>query len=167
MSKSEWTPETFISQRVKQYQGWYDAKAVAAKKKYLSMRGFSVVAGILVPILINFPHDPVVFDVHIIKAIATLISLLMTAFISLEGVLRYREQWKNYRSTEQKLGHETIYFKGGIGVYRNLALDDAFRLFVERVEDAIRAENAATLNVMTTAGEPSGTKEVGETMQNS
>lgn len=73
----------------------------------------------------------------------------------MESVLHYREQWKNYRPTEQLLGHETIAFRAGIGIYRGLDLEGAFKLFVERVEDAIRSENAATLNVMTMANEPS------------
>ncbi|QGM46243.1 DUF4231 domain-containing protein [Methylocystis heyeri] len=101
------------------------------------------------------------------KVTVTIISLLVVIFVSLESVIHYREQWKNYRSTEQLLGHETIFFKSGIGVYRNMAPDDAFKLFVERVEDAIRAENAATLNVMTMANEPSATGAARSTVQNS
>jgi len=54
------------------------------------------------------------------------------------------------------LGHETVAFKAGIGVYRGLNPQQAFKLFVERIEEAIRSENAATLNIMTMAGEPSG-----------
>jgi hypothetical protein len=131
------------------------------------MRGFAVVAGGLVPVLINIPYNPVIYDIPITKVIVTIISLLVVIFVSLESVLHYREQWKNYRSTEQLLGHETIFFKSGIGIYRNLAPDDAFKLFVERVEDAIRAENAATLNVMTMANEPSATGVARSTVQNS
>ncbi len=156
MTQSEWTPETFLAERVAQYQGWYDRKAVAAKSRYLQMRSFSVVAGGVVPVLINIPPEAgYLLGLPVIRLIVTIISLLVVISVSLESVFHYREQWKNYRSTEQLLGHETIAFKGGVGAYRGLNPPEAFSLFVERVEDAIRSENAATLNVMTMANEPS------------
>lgn len=147
-------PQSFISSRVRQYQSWYDKKAVFAKSRYLFMRGFSVVAGSLVPVLINIQYAPVFKGIEVMTVIVTAISLLVVISVSLESVLHYREQWKNYRSTEQLLGHETIAFENGIGNYRNLDPAEAFKMFVERVEEAIRAENAATLNVMTMANEP-------------
>ena len=156
MTQPEWTPELFISDRVTQYQGWYDRKAVTAKSRYLQMRGFSVVAGGTVPVLINIPPEADhLLGFPVIRATVTIISLLVVISVSLESVLHYREQWKNYRSTEQLLGHETIAFKSGIGAYRGLSPQEAFSMFVERVEEAIRSENAATLNVMTMANEPS------------
>jgi hypothetical protein len=155
MTQSDWTPETFLAERVTQYQGWYDRKAVTAKSRYLQMRGFSVVAGGVVPVLINIPQEADrIFGLPVVRLAVTVISLLVVISVSLESVFHYREQWKNYRSTEQLLGHETIAFKAGVGAYRGLNPPEAFSLFVERVEDAIRSENAATLNVMTMANEP-------------
>lgn len=95
--------EAFISERVRQYQTWYDKKAVWAKKRFLFMRGFSVVGGSVVPVLINVPNDVLLFGVPVLKALVTLTSLLVVIAVSLESVLHYREQWKNYRSTEQLL----------------------------------------------------------------
>jgi hypothetical protein len=66
----------------------------------------------------------------------------------------YREQWKNYRSTEQYLSREKVMFLAGEGPYRKVSKDEAFILFVERVEAAIESENASTLNVMTVATQP-------------
>jgi len=149
------SPEQYISERVEQYQGWYDKKSVATKSRYLRMRAFSVVGGGLVPVLINIPSDLSILGVPVIQALVTVISLLVVIVVSLESVFHYREQWKNYRSTEQFLGHEKFLFRSRVGRYHALTDEDAFRLFVERVEEAIAAENAATLNVMTMASEPS------------
>jgi Protein of unknown function (DUF4231) len=154
MVESGWNPETYISERVRQYQNWYDRKAVTSKARYLRMRTFSVVAGGLVPVLINIAYDPTLFGIPIIKLVVTLISLLVVISVSLESVLHYREQWKNYRSTEQLLGHEVVAYRSAIGSYRDESPENAFKLLVERVEEAIRAENSATLNVMTMANEP-------------
>jgi len=145
------TPELYVDERLKQYQSWYDRKAVQAKSRYLRMRAFSVIGGGLVPVLVN--TDFSMWGYAINKPIVTVISLLVVVTVSLESVFHYREQWKNYRSTEQLLGHELFRYRGGIGPYRDQTPDNAFLLFVERVEDAISAENTATLNVMTRAAE--------------
>jgi hypothetical protein len=149
------TPEQYISERLEQYQGWYDKKSVAMKSKYLRMRALSVVGGSLVPVLINVTHDATLWGISVVKAVVTLISLGVVISLSLESVFHYREQWKNYRSTEQLLGHEKFYFRTRVGRYHGLSDEAAFRLLVERVEDAVAAENAATLNTMTTASEAS------------
>jgi hypothetical protein len=147
--------EEYISERIEQYQQWYDTKAVTAKSKYLGMRAFSVVGGGLVPVLVNIPQQSL-WGFPIIQFSVTIISLLVVIVVSLESVYHYREQWKNYRSTEQLLGHEKFIFKSRVGRYQNLNDDDSFKLLVERVEEAIYAENAATLNIMTTASESTG-----------
>ena len=67
-------------------------------------------------------------------------SLLVVVSVSMESVYHYREQWKNYRSTEQLLGHEQFEFLARVGPYEGLEEDKedkAFRLFVERIENAI------------------------------
>jgi len=154
-SKSLLTPEQYISERLEQYQGWYDRKSVATKTKYLRMRALSVVGGSLVPVLINIPYPAAVAGIPVVKAVVTLISLGVVISLSLESVFHYREQWKNYRSTEQLLGHEKFFFRTRVGRYHGVSDEVAFRLLVERVEDAVSAENAATLNTMTTASETS------------
>jgi len=83
----------------------------------------------------------------------TVLSLVVVILVSLESVFHYREQWKNYRSTEQLLGDETVYFETRVGPYEGFSAQEAFRTLVERVESAIAAENASTLNVMTLAGQ--------------
>jgi Protein of unknown function (DUF4231) len=157
------TPEEYIKERVDQYQAWYDRKAVSVKSLYLRMRACSVIGGAIVPVLINVHPSWTYYGVDLIKTAVTLISLMVVAFVSLESVFHYREQWKNYRSTEQLLGHEKFLFLSRVGRYANLDEAKAFRLFVDRVEDAIATENSATLNVMTMAGETTeGTKKTGD-----
>lgn len=82
-----------------------------------------------------------------------MLSVVVVAAVSLESVYRYREQWKNYRSTEQLLGHERVYFETKVGPYHGLSKREAFSALVARVERAIAGENSATLNVMTLGGQ--------------
>ncbi len=124
------------------------------KTKYLRMRALSVVGSSLVPVLINVPH-PYFAGVSVVQVAVTFISLCVVISLSLESVFHYREQWKNYRSTEQLLGHEKFFFQTRVGRYHGVSDEAAFKLLVERVEDAVAAENASTLNTMTTASETS------------
>lgn len=142
----EMTPQTYVETRLGQYQGWYDRKATRMKAMHLRMRTVSVVGGALVPVLVNL-------DLGFARMTATVISLVVVASVSLESVYRYREQWKNYRSTEQLLGHERVYFAARVGPYHGLSDRDAFTTLVARVEKAIASENSATLNVMTLGGQ--------------
>ena len=136
--------EHYIKERIKGYQTWYDGKARSCKSRYLWMRGLTVVGGALVPVLVNF-------DFNAVQYTTTTVSLLVVILVSLESVLHYREQWKNYRSTEQYLGHELVYYETRAGAYRDIDGKQAFLLLVDRVESAIASENAATLNTMTLA----------------
>jgi len=145
------TPEGYIKDRVEQYQAWYNQKSVKVKRLYLWMRACSVVGGAIVPVLINVQPGWTFRGIDLVKVVVTLISLMVVTFVSLESVFHYREQWKNYRSTEQLLGHEKFLFLSRVGRYASLDGAKAFHSFVERVEDAIATENSATLNVMTMA----------------
>jgi len=145
---SSMTPEEYIDERLNQFREWYDKKAVRAKKYYQWMRAITVVGGAVVPVIINLPYE-----VKITKNITTIISLIVVVLISLESVFHFREQWKNYRSTEQLLAKEYFNFVAGEGPYRNQDEKKAFLDFVDRVENAIASENASTLNVMTTLSE--------------
>ena len=149
------TPEQYIAERIEQYQAWYNAKSVTAKRRYLGMRALSVVGGGLVPVLINIPSQLSLVGVPVIQAIVTIISLLVVISVSLESVFHYREQWKNYRSNEQLLGHEKFLFRSRVAPYEGMQDAEAFRLLVKRIEEAIAAENATTLSLMTMAGQNS------------
>ena len=104
------TADAYIKDRLEQYQAWYDRKAVSVKSRYLRMRACSVIGGAIVPVLINVQPGWLVYGLDPIKILVTLISLLVVTLVSLESVFHYREQWKNYRSTEQLLGHERFLF---------------------------------------------------------
>ena len=140
------TQEEYIDERLNQFREWYDKKASSAKKIALRMRAVTVVGAAIVPVLINLKFPGV--DIT-----STIISLIVVVFVSLETVFHFREQWKNYRSTEQLLAKEYFNFVTAEGPYREKEEREAFLNFVDRVENAIASENASTLNVMTTLSE--------------
>ncbi len=147
---SSWEPVDYIQQRVKQYQSWYDRKAVTAKSYYLRMRTIIVISGVFLPVVVNSSIIPWK------DGISSVISLIVAGGVALENVYHFREQWKNYRSTEQFLSREQVLFLTGEGGYKDIkCAQAAFIYFVERCESAIEAENASTLNIMTLAPQES------------
>lgn len=143
--------QEYISERLNESIAWYDKNAAKKKKSYLQMRAITVISGAVVPVLVNLKFPGVQY-------ITTFLSLVVVLLVSLESVYHFREQWTNYRSTEQLLRMEYFFFTANDGPYAKMDKDDAYRLFVERVESAIEAENASTLQVMTTAAETKRTK---------
>jgi hypothetical protein len=148
--------QDYIEERINQFRGWYDKKAGKSKSTYLWMRTLTVVGGAVVPILINISGDDWV------KYFTSVVSLMVVVLVSLESVFHFREQWKNYRSTEQLLAKEYFNFSTGDGSYRDMESKEAFLELVSRIENAIESENASTLNVMTTLTE---SKLKGETIK--
>ena len=146
-------PNKYITERLDQYQNWYDFKAVKMKRNYLRGRVWSAISAVLVPIVTNISLPEIVVSasltLDISKVLATILSTAVALLIGLEGVLHYREQWKNYRTTEQYLTAQKNLFLNKVADYSNLKENDAFKLLVNRVENAITEENAITLNVLT------------------
>ncbi|MBI5354110.1 MAG: DUF4231 domain-containing protein [Chloroflexi bacterium] len=138
--------EEFIAERVNDAIAWYDKSADKNKKLYLRTRAATVIGGALVPVLVNikFPY---------VDVVTTIISLMVVLLVSLESVYHFREQWTNYRGTEQNLRHEYFLFTSKGGIYAAKNNIDAYQYFVERTEDLISSENSSTLKTMTSLTE--------------
>jgi hypothetical protein len=142
--------DEYINRRVEQFQSWYDAKAVRAKTADLIIRTAAVVGAVIVPVIANLTVPGL--EPYKIGAI-TIISLMVSLAVVLDGVYHFGDQWRNYRSTEQFLSREKFLFQTGKGPYIDLDAEAAFVLFIERCEAQIFAENSATLNVIATAAQ--------------
>jgi hypothetical protein len=134
--------QDYITNRVEQYAGWYDKKSSALKNQFLRVRAVTVVGGALVPVLVNMGWTYA-------SVAATIVSLLVVILVSWDSVFQYGKQWRNYRSTEQFLRQELIYFQNRVSFYAKLDDEEAFKTLVERVETAIAQENAVTLDTLT------------------
>ena len=151
--------ENYITNRVEQYRQWYESIAVKMKSNYMRARIASALSAVLIPVITNtnwsFSYGETSIDIS--NWLVTLLGTLVAVLIALEGVLHHREQWKNYRTTEQYLQTQKQLFLHRVGDYS--ALDDtkAFKLLVSRIEASIAEENAITLNVLTRVeNEPKG-----------
>jgi len=135
------TPDEYLKTRVDFKTEAYRKKGDRYRWVYLTTASVAAMAAAAVPVLINFPGVP--------SIVPTLLSLLVTILVALEGVFHPREHWKNYDLMKSFLRQEACLFEAGAGAYRAKTPDDAFVLLVERVEDGIAKERVQTIEMRT------------------
>lgn len=146
LAEGDLTVDEYIKTRVAPGVEWYRTHGDQARSRYLWMRGIAVIGGAIVPVLVNVNSPSNVLSTWV----TTILSLVVVIFVSLEGVLHYREQWKNYRSTSSALEHEFFSLKTNSRPYdRCRDKQTEFKTFVQRVETYIGHEVASTLSIMT------------------
>ncbi len=145
-------PEEYIKCRVSNGIGWYRDEADSARFRYLVMRSVAVLFAAFVPVVVNlstnWPYQ---------NYVVTALSLVVVVAVSLEGVLHYKDRWRNYRSTSSALEHEFFAYQAGAPPYDKhqdaSGRHTAFDKFVRRVETLIAHEVESTLSVMTPTNE--------------
>jgi hypothetical protein len=132
------------------YLGYYDRTAQRMKRRHLQTRSAAAIGAVLIPVVSNLTWEPHIGDVviHVATVGASLIGLAVALILALEGVFHFKEQWQNFRGTEQYLLSQKYRFENGVDEYQSLSTEDAFKLFVSRVEKAILDENNVTLNIL-------------------
>ena len=132
--------EKYLETRVDFKTEAYRRKGERYRWTYLITATIAAGAAATVPVLINL-------DVP--KIAPTLLSLLVTILVSIEGIFHLREHWRSYDLMKSFLRQEACLFQAKGGAYRNKAADEAFILLVERVEDGIAKERAQTIEMRT------------------
>lgn len=146
------TAEQYIETRAHFKAEAYNTKSIAYKRYFLTCATLMTIAAALVPVTINMPEVP--------KVVPTLLSLLVTVLVGVEGTFHFREHWKNCDLIKTFLRQEILLFQAKAGVYR--VKDDHERkvLLVERVEGAIAKERMKTI-LMRTDAKPTGSNASG------
>jgi len=135
------TPAEYIQTRVDYKTEAYRKKGEHYRFGYQTTATVAAIAAAAVPVLINFQNVP--------DIVPTLLSLLVTILVTLEGIFHFREHWKSYDLMKSFLRQEACLFEAGAGAYRGKGANEAFVLLVERVEDAIAKERAQTIEMRT------------------
>jgi Protein of unknown function (DUF4231) len=131
------TPEEYIEKRVQNEIDWYDRKSVSNQKTFRRLWMVEIVAAALIPflsgLLISIPQFQVVGTV-----IVGALGVTVTINAGILGFGRHREQWLEYRTTCESLKKENFLFQTQVEPYTG---EDAFQLFVQRVEALVSNEH--------------------------
>lgn len=133
------------------YLGYYDKTARRMKRRHLQNRAAAAIGAVLIPVVSNLPWEIPIgsgFTIHVSTVGTSIIGLVVALILALEGVFHFKEQWQNCRGTEQYLLSQRFRFENRVDEYQSLSDEDAFKLFVSKVEKAIIDENNVTLNML-------------------
>lgn len=85
------------------YLGYYDATAKRMKRRHLQTRSAAAIGAVLIPVVSNLAWEPHIggVSIHVATVGASLIGLAVALILALEGVFHFKEQWQNFRGTEQ------------------------------------------------------------------
>ncbi len=136
----------YIKARVAPGVLWYQEQGDRAEHRYLGMQVTAVVLGAIVPVLIN-----VSLPVINTNNLTTLLSLVVVVVVALEGVLHYRERYRNYRTAAYALEQECFNCFLRAPPYHQCKDNELCSQFVKNAEGYIGQEVASTLKTMTVA----------------
>ncbi|MGZ4864513.1 MAG: DUF4231 domain-containing protein [Halobacteriota archaeon] len=123
---------------------WYQKEGDRAENTYLAMQITAVVLGALVPVLVNVSIPSINLN-----NLVTLLSLIVVIVIALEGVLHYREHYRNYRSTAHALEQECFSCFLRAPPYDSCDDKELCSRFVENAEDLMGQEGSTNIKNMT------------------
>ena len=127
------SPEEYVEQRINDQIGWYDRKSTTNQRWFKRLRFAEIVAAAAIPFLSGFADNS--FPIKI--AIGAL-GVFVAVIASLLGLLQLQVHWIEYRATAESLRREKFLFLTQTAPYD---MDDAFHLFVQRVEALLTKEN--------------------------
>lgn len=136
------SPEEYMQDRVMYKINLYAKMSAQQKFRYQLTSVLAIICAASVPVLINL-------RVHVL--VPTILSLVVTILVSLEKLFHFREHWRNYDAVETFLRSEQLQFQTLSGVYKEKAAkpEEAFRLFVRRIEEGIKEERNDTIEMRT------------------
>lgn len=129
-------PEQYIEERLDDQIQWYDLKSQWNQSWFKRLQVTQIVAAASIPVLVSvLPSTD--SSSRIVIAVVALGVAGLAAFI---GLYQLQENWLRYRTTCESLKHEKYIFLTKTDPYDD---DDAFSLFVARVESLISAEHTS------------------------
>jgi hypothetical protein len=130
----------FMSARWLDQIDWMEGRAVANRNYYYSLRGFTIVGGVIVPALVRLAaaskhaNSPISLTTFIL-------SLLVALSAAMEGFFKFGDRWRHYRRTAEALKSEGWQFIELSGNYRSSPnLQSAYKSFVQRTERLLQQD---------------------------
>ncbi len=136
------TDESPAINRLNDQITWYDRKSKYNQRAFKILKGWTILAAALVPLLAAFGLR----DIRIAATIAASIAVVE----GIQQLNQYQTNWTLFRSTCEALKHEKFIYLSSAGPYRNT--DNPIALLAERSEGLVSQEHAKWMS----GGEESG-----------
>ena len=137
---------TYLDERVQDQIDWYDRKSKINKNWFLTLRVIEIIVALLIPFASNFISDELPPIAHLVS----FLGLVVAAIAGLLSLLKFQENWIEYRSTSEALKHEKYLFLTNSGSYQS---EDSFNQFVSNIEALISKEHSKWKEVVNSQAE--------------
>jgi len=125
------TEDEYLQTRVLDQIKWYDQKSKINKRFYLCLKIAEIILALLIPFLSGYIDS----STAPIKIIVGLVGILVAAIAGIITLVKFQENWIEYRTVAESLKLEKFLFLAKTGPYKSV--NDPFPLFVERFESLI------------------------------
>lgn len=123
--------EIYFRTRVDDQIDWYDKKSGSNKRMFLTLKLSEIILSMFIPFLTAYISN----TDNVFKIIVGFLGIAIAAIAGIITLVKFQENWIEYRSVVETLKFEKFLFLTHAGPYKNNAT--AFTLFVERFENTI------------------------------
>ena len=132
--------EIYFNDHLRDQRGWYDRKASRYKRWHKWLGLVIIAAGAATAVVQLWTPSPPDTPVHWSAAITAILGAMVVLAKGIERLWSFDENWSGYRQASEAMKREQRLFINDAGSYAGLNDEPAYRLFVERVEEIIAAE---------------------------
>jgi len=136
--------EEYLKNRVDDQIAWYDRKSASNQRWFQLLRMVEIVAAATIPLLAGF-----VEPFSDLKIVIGILGLVVAVIAGVLALYQFQENWTAYRATCESLKQEKYLFLTKTEPYNG---NDAFPLFVDRVEGLMAKERVAWTKNIRAAG---------------
>lgn len=123
--------EDYLSTRVLDQIEWFEKKSATNKTWYNRLKIAEIVFSLCIP----FSAAYITGGTISLKIIVGVLGIIVAAIASIMTLMKYQENWIEYRTVAESLKMEKFLFLTEAGPYKKV--NEPFRLFVERFESLI------------------------------
>lgn len=137
----------YLTQRVDDQIDWYDRKSAGSQKAYKRLRVLEIALAGLIPFLTGYVEawqGSVKFAIGLMGVVVAVIAGVLSLY-------KFQENWVQYRSTCESLRSEKFLYQTQSAPYNT---DQAFPLFVQKVETLLSKETSAWSQYITQQEKP-------------
>lgn len=118
------TEEDYLKTRVIDQIKWYDKKSIYNKRWFLTLKVIEILLSLFIPFLTAY----ITTSGDSLKIVVGILGIVVTAIAGLITLIKYQENWIEYRTVAESLKLEKFQFLAKAGPYKNL--DESYPLFV-------------------------------------
>lgn len=148
------TEDDYLKTRVLDQITWYDKKSGINKKWFLRLKIGEIILSLCIPFLAAYIRS----STDDLKVVVGVLGILVAAMAALITLIKFQENWIEYRTIAESLKLEKFLFLSKAGPYKELP--NPYPVFVERFESLISTSTKRWVSYIakkeTDGGQPGG-----------